>query len=155
MGHFGIEWNINALNQEELAELAAWVRVHKQLPLLHSGRTVRGDVPGGEISVPGVVAAGGSEAVFALAVLVRPATWPPGLVRLPGLDPDRQYVLRQLGPGLAFDAQAPWWQRGTPSAQSGRVLAVAGIQLPPLQPEHAVLAHLTAVAPDSPLHAPK
>ena len=149
-GHFGIEWNINALDNAELDELGDWVRVHKQLrPLLHSGLTVRSDHPGEELSVAGVVASDGAEAVFALSVLMRPTTWPPGLVRLPGLDPDARYRVRQLGPGPLPGNNAPSWQHPGGVELTGRLLAEVGISLPPLHPEQAVLVHLAVAHPTS------
>ena len=149
-GHFGIEWNINDLPETELAELAAWVRVHKQLrPLLHSGRTVRGDHPGGDLSIAGVVSPDRTEAVYALSLLSRPVTWPPGAVRLPGLDNGIRYRLRQIGPGPLPPNAGPPWQEGNGTVLSGRILAEAGIQVPLLNPEQAVLLHLTAAGSGS------
>lgn len=151
-GHFGIEWNIAAITDEQRAKLAEWVRLYKRFrPLLHSGTLVRVDHPVDELWVQGVVAADASEALFSFAMLGRPSAWPPGLVRIPGLDPDRRYTVRAVGPGAAAmpDPGAPSWQTddaGDPAnTLTGRTLAAVGIQSPPLQPEHAALVHLTAL----------
>ncbi|GAA4982081.1 alpha-galactosidase [Kineococcus glutinatus] len=148
-GHFGIEWDISRAGADERAELAGWVALHKRFrPLLHSGRTVRLDSPLPEVQGHGVVAPDGSEALFALAVLDRPVTWPPGLLRLPGLDPGRRYRLAPVAPAAepaaAARGAAPAWSRGE-EVLTGRVLAAVGVQVPPLRPDSAVLLHLRAV----------
>lgn len=145
-GHFGIEWNIATITDAERAELAEWVELYKRFrPLLHTGTTVRVDHPIDELWAHGVVAADASEALFCFALLGRPSTWPPGLVRIPGLDPDRRYRVSAVGP-----RPAPKPAKYTPSWQAtnvgivltGRMLAAVGIEAPPLQPEHAALVHL-------------
>ncbi len=146
-GSFGIEWDITRASVEERAELAEWVALAKRFrPLLHSGRTVRVDHPVDAVWAHGVVAQDRSEALFAFVMMDRPSCWPPGLVRIPGLDPDRRYRLAPVGPSgpLATNNDAPSWQRGEVTL-SGRALAAVGIQAPPLQPDHAALVHLRAL----------
>ena len=146
-GHLGIEWDLTRASAAERAELAEWVALHKRFrPLLHSGRTVRVDAPLPGVEAHGVVAADGGEALFCLVVLDRPLTWPPGLVRLPGLDPERTYRVAPAGPGArpAADADAPAWQRRDGLA-TGRTLAAVGLQVPPLPPDSAALVHLRAL----------
>jgi alpha-galactosidase len=79
-------------------------------------------------------------------VMDRPATWPPGRVRLPGLDPDARYRLTPVGPDagaepLEGSAGRPAWQYGG-QVHSGRALATIGVPAPALQPDHAALLHL-------------
>ncbi|GAB7193004.1 alpha-galactosidase [Kineococcus sp. NUM-3379] len=146
-GHFGVEWDISRASDAERAELAQWVALHKRFrPLLHSGRTVRLDSPVAAVQGHGVVAHDGGEALFCLLVLDRPDTWPPGPVRLPGLEPGRRYRLRAVGPAAALGTNndAPAWQRGELVA-TGRTLAVVGVQVPPMQPGGAALLHVEAV----------
>jgi len=148
-GHFGIEWDISRASDAERAELAAWVALAKRFrPLLHSGRTVRVDSPLPALWTHGVVAQDGGEALFCFALLDLPDTWPPGLVRLPGLDADRLYEVTAVE---AVPSQAPGgpettpsWQRG-PVRLSGRTLAAVGLQAPPLRADHAALVHLRAL----------
>lgn len=146
-GHFGIEWDINGLDDGELAAVAGWVALHKRFrSLLHSGTTVRGDAALREVAVTGVVAADAAEALFSLSLLARPSTWPPGLVKLPGLDPDARYAITQVGGAQASGQPftAPAWQGGD-LVVGGRVLGSMGLQVPLLQPEQAVLVHLRAL----------
>lgn len=145
-GHFGLEWDIAALAEEELAEVASWVALHKRhRELLHTGTTVRVDeVPEG-FQAHGVVAEDGSEAIFAIALLERPPTWPPGPLRLPGLDPDTAYRVSPLVPVPSMPRHGdPEWVAGE-HVLTGRALAVSGIGVPALSPDDAVLVRLTAV----------
>ncbi|MFG1946392.1 alpha-galactosidase [Nonomuraea sp. NPDC048826] len=143
-GHFGLEWDLTGLTEAELEDVAGWIALHKRhRALLHGGTTVRlDDVPEG-FQAHGVVAADRSEAIFAVALLERPVTWPPGLLRLPGLDPDASYLVRPLTPVRSRHRDGePAWVTGD-HVLTGRTLAVSGIGIPALSPDDAVLAHLT------------
>ncbi|WP_017621946.1 alpha-galactosidase [Nocardiopsis chromatogenes] len=149
IGHAGIEWDITACTDEELAVLDAWIRLYKELrPLLHTGVTVRGDAPDPAEQLDGVVAEDGSEAVFRYARLASSARAAPGRVRLPGLREDRTYRLvwrREAGaPSTLETAPPPWFTAGGLTA-SGAVLARSGLQMPVLNPSQALLLHLTEV----------
>ncbi|WP_049560985.1 alpha-galactosidase, partial [Nonomuraea sp. SBT364] len=143
-GHYGIEWDLASLTDDELGELAGWIALHKEhRDLLHTGVMVRlDDVPEG-VEAHGVVAPDGRAAVYEIALLERPATWPPGLVRLPGLDPDTLYRVRPLTP-VASHGVAPAWVSGG-TVLPGAALAASGIAVPPLFPDQSALLHLTAV----------
>ncbi|MFI9010107.1 alpha-galactosidase [Actinosynnema sp. NPDC053489] len=153
-GHFGIEWDLTAASEEDLARLRAWVALYKELrPLLHTGVSVHGDHPDPAVEVHGVVAEDGSDAVFAIVALATSASYPPGPVRLPGLSPDTRYHVRPLPPGDVPDGNAdnwgvrlPWWRDGV--TLPGRALSTAGVQAPVLHPERLVLVRATAVGRD-------
>ncbi|RZT86587.1 alpha-galactosidase [Pseudonocardia sediminis] len=144
---FGIEWDLTVVSDDERAELAAWVALHKELrPLLHSGTVVRADSPDPASALHGVVAADGSEAVFALVQLDAPLTSVPGRIRLPGLDPDRRYRVTAANAGglpALRHRPPPWVAEGV--TLSGAALGHAGVRAPSLQPEHLVLLRATAV----------
>ncbi|MGK5496486.1 alpha-galactosidase [Streptomyces sp. URMC 125] len=151
-GHFGIEWDLTAASPEELARLGEWVALHKELRgLLHTGTSVRADHPDPAYHLHGVVAEDGSEAVYALVATASSELYPPGPVRLPGLDPDAVYHVRPQPPGDLPDGNAhhwgallPWWtQEGV--RLPGRVLDGAGLQAPVLYPERLVLLRATRV----------
>ena len=78
------------------------------------------DLPDPAFALHGVVAADRSEALFCFVALATSASERPGAVRLPGLDPERPYSVN----GLTL---------------TGRALATAGLQMPLLAPEQAVL----------------
>ncbi|MBP2338909.1 alpha-galactosidase [Saccharothrix coeruleofusca] len=149
-GHFGIEWDLTAAAPEERERLKRWVALYKELRgLLHTGVAVHGDHPDPSIHVHGVVAADGSDAVFAIVATGTSESYPPGAVRLPGLDDDRTYHVRPLPPGDVPDGNAhhwgvplPWWTPEGVTA-TGRVLAVAGVQAPVLHPDRLVLLRAT------------
>ena len=70
-GHFGIEWDVTGLDDDErekLTGLVATYRLHRAL--LHSGDVVHADHPDPAAAVHGVVAADGSEACS------RTSSWP-------------------------------------------------------------------------------
>ena len=146
-GHAGLECDIGAAGPEEVRQLTAWVALHKELrPLLHSGDVVRADAPDDGSHLHGVVAADGSEAVFAHVRLTTSPDAAPGRVRLPGLDPDRRYRVRRrdtpptaLGPQVA----APGWLQEEPVV-AGAVLGRAGLPMPVLAPATAIVLHLRA-----------
>jgi alpha-galactosidase len=102
--------------------------------------------------VHGVVAQHGGEALYALVVLQTTLTQPPGLVRLPGLDPARTYRVRLQPPGHELTptrVPPPWAAEAAPDGPGvllpGRVLAQHGIQAPQLHPGTLVLLRLEAV----------
>ena len=85
---------------------------------------MRADLPDPAFALHGVVASDRSEALFCFAALATSASERPGAVRFPGLDPDRTY--RVDGHTL-----------------TGRALAKAGLQMPLLGPEQAVLIEVS------------
>ena len=151
-GHFGIEWDITSADPGERARLAEWVALYKQVRgLLHTGTAVHADHPDPAYRVHGVVAADGSEALYAIVALATSQLYPPGPVSLPGLDPDSVYRVRPQPPGDVTDGNAfhwgvplPWW---TPEGVSltGRALDAGVLQAPVLYPQRLVLVRATRV----------
>lgn len=133
-GHMGVEWDIRALGDAELAELAAWIALHKRhRALLHGGRSVRLELDGMEATGHGVVSEDRRQALFLVARLVtRPV---PIVVRLPGLDPEGSYVLRVPEP--VPDGALPWGRESPPL--SGRMLGFAGVRVALGRPDTAVV----------------
>ncbi len=148
-GHAGIEWDISALDAEELERLAGWVALHKRLrPLLHSGHTVRTEAID-NAWLHGVVSDEGDHAVFAYVRLATGAQARPGLVRLPGLDRDRMYTVRALDPTGRDEVrlsghphrQSPWCTQGV--TLPGKALMRHGLSMPVLNPAAGVLIEVT------------
>ncbi|ARQ70061.1 alpha-galactosidase [Streptomyces marincola] len=147
-GHFGMEWDLTKATAEERAALAEWIARYKDLRgLLHSGAVVRGDHPDPALWVHGVVARDRSRAVYALVQVETSVTAPPGLVRLPGLDPDAHYRIAPLAPGDGIEGSAAtalaWWAGGT--TLPGRVLESVGVRAPVQYPERLVLVEAVRV----------
>jgi alpha-galactosidase len=146
-GHLGVEWNVLRLDDDERAELAAAIALHKRFrTLLHSGDVVRFDTQQPYLA-HGVYATDRSEALVSFVQLTTaPSLTPPPLL-LPGLDDERQYRVEHVAlPGERWgvaSTQPAWLADGI--ELSGRQLAVHGVRPPVLHPESAVLFHLTDV----------
>ncbi len=145
LGHLGIEWNLLNCTEDERKQLADFVALHKSLrPLLHGGDVVRLDTDPASL-VQGVVAADKSEAVFVYARVNTGRFSSPEPFVLRELDPDKQYLVDLLAmPGRSpeFGRVRPAWIESA-SPISGRVLMSAGLQPPIVDPETALVVHLT------------
>jgi alpha-galactosidase len=145
-GHFGIEWDITEATADEQAGLADAIAFYKRVRgLLHSGEVVRADHHDPAAFLHGVVAPERDAALFAYVQLTTSVAETPGPARLPGLDPDGRYrvepVLLAGGPALGQAAPPAWLDAGSVTL-SGRALDTAGLQMPVLQPEQALILHL-------------
>jgi alpha-galactosidase len=107
---------------------------------------VHGDLPDPSALLSGVVAQDGSAALFSYAQLTTSPLAVPGAVRLPGLEPDRPYLVRPLqlaGAVTGTAGQVPaWWQAGE-VVLTGRALGQAGLRLPVLDPQTSLLLEVT------------
>lgn len=152
-GHLGIEWDIRQASLQERSVLRRIIELYKtHRALLHSGTRVNADVAEPELRLHGVVSTDLSEALYAAVVHGSTAADFPGRVALPGLDDDRVYRVKALMPTVEDlpttvegDADSPFVQLAPPrwlatgATATGRFLANAGISLPILRPEHALL----------------
>ncbi|QIZ97675.1 alpha-galactosidase [Leifsonia sp. PS1209] len=151
--HAGIEWDLQEADDEELAVIAQWGAVYRELRgLIHSGRIVNADVADDATVFTGIVADDGSRAVYTWARLATSAPGQSGRVRFPGLDPDARYSVRirdEFGPASRHQSADPSWitaaldQAGT--MLPGSVLAVAGVPLPTLNPQQAMFFDLVRI----------
>jgi alpha-galactosidase len=150
--HAGIEWDIGTATNNDLARLAGWIELYKELrPLLHRGDVVRADDEPDGLLVHGVTAADGSEALYSVVRITTATETSPGPFRLPGLDEARNYRVRVRG-GFGEPSRGrppPWWDAAVTDgfAVFGAVLGRVGIQLPVLMPGKGFLLHLTADNP--------
>lgn len=147
-GHFGIEWDLTEADGDDLAELAAWIRLYKQQrELIHSGRVVRLDTGDDTAWMHGVVAADGSAALMSYAQLDLPISNQPSALRVPGLDPGRRYRVTDVTPGVR-----PADRRGRPVTMPiapvevfGAALAEVGLAIPAQRPLTAIALLIEAV----------
>lgn len=169
-GHLGVEWDLRAADDADLAELGAWIAFHKRLrPLLLGGDLVRIDWPDDWLVAGGVVAMDRSVALYSVAALETQDTGTVGRLPLPGLDPARRYRVRPALVGRPPAAlPPPWWRLDVDPAAllddlahkrapravasdevgvvlTGAALATAGLMLPPMQPDQVVLYLAEAV----------
>jgi alpha-galactosidase len=148
-GSFGIEWDITAADDDELARLAGWIERYKRFrALLHSGRVVRLDVADPAVLAHGVIAADGGEALLAHVQLDESASNRGVELRVPGLRPDVSYDLTWEGPvDLKRVSHTVGIDPGGPTGGepvTGTALAEVGIWLPRCRPETIRLMHVTA-----------
>ncbi len=147
-GHFGIEWNLLTLADDDLAAVAAWVELYKHhRDLLHHGDFVRVDHDDPHAFVHGVIAGDRSRALFAYVQLTSAQALLPRPVRVPELDPDRTYRVSLVD--LPGGADGRRLTRDPMPIEagfelSGRQLAAHGVRLPVVNPESAELLWIEA-----------
>ncbi len=148
-GHLGVEWDVSRASAAEREGLAEGIATYKALRgLLHTGDVVHADHPDPAAALHGVVAADGSAAVFAFVQLTTSVGEVPDPARLPGLSPDRSYRVEPLAAGgspSTSQRSGPPWLRAGGVVLPGRVLAEAGLAMPALHPEQALLLRLHQV----------
>lgn len=145
LGHLGIEWDLRTATPEERAEVAAWVALHKEVrPVIAAGRLVHGDHPDPAVVLTGVIAPDATEAWYVVAAVDTTVTQPVGTVLLPGLDPDRTYLVTDRTPaGRGHRAElGETWLDGAGVRMSGRALGAVGVRLPGMTPESARVLHV-------------
>lgn len=145
LGHFGIEWDLTTLDDAGRAEVAEWVALAKRLrPLIASGRVVHVDGVEPGIDVRGVVATDASSAVFTIVQTATSAAYPPGRIRMPGLEPARTYRLRVLTRDREDAGQSSLEWAETTTVLTGLQLAEVGVRPPVQRPQQAMVVELTA-----------
>ena len=104
---------------------------------------MRADPSDPGLELHGVVAADGSEAMFAAVCVEAPRDGTNGGLLLPGLDPDAEYRIEPLDLGAPvsyFHGTPPWLEVGGVTL-TGRVLNTLGIAWPALQAQQALVLH--------------
>ena len=149
--HAGIEADLTKATPEELDVLRRWAAMYREFrALLHAGRVVNADFDDPALLLHGVVEQDRSRGLFAWVRLATSPSAQVGRVRFPGLDPDRRYRVRvreELGAARRHQAQDPEWvaRAGAgPVELPGSVLVTAGIPLPTLDPQQAMLIEVDA-----------
>jgi alpha-galactosidase len=144
-GHLGVEWNVGALDERDLAALREVIALHKRFrPLVHSGDVVRFDTEAPFVA-HGVYAGDRSEGLVSFAQLATSPSLTSPSLRLPGLAAARRYRVEHIrlpGERWGLAAHQPAWL-ATGVELTGRQLALSGIRPPSLHPESAVLFHIT------------
>lgn len=142
-GHSGLEWDVTACDPDEIAQLRRWARLYKTMRgLIATGTTVRADHPHDGTWLHGVVAPDRSEALFAYVRIDTTADSRPARLVFPGLDPERTYVITRLDETRASVFTPQWLFSET--AAGGAMLGTTGLPAPFLDPQQAVLLHLSS-----------
>ena len=141
-GHLGIEWDLAAATDAEIAELREWIAYYQtERDLLLCGDVVRMDGYDPGVLVHGVVAPDRSRALIAMVTLASPHPDPVGRLRFRGLDRDRLYRLRPvlIGPAPAGRRPAWWGDDLSGTVLSGAAIEHAGVTCPRVHPDQVVL----------------
>ena len=169
-GHLGVEWDLTAASEAELAGLAAWIAFYQEhRALLLDGDVVRIDFPDDTLVAGGVVSHDRRRAIYSFASTARSEVSLLGLVPLPGLDPDLRYA---VSPALLDQAPGgvvppAWWHVRTSGTEdhatehlgplrlvtedrgavvlSGAALGRVGLSAAPTHPEQAAIYLVEAV----------
>lgn len=150
-GHLGIEWDLAAASEEELAELREWIALYTaRRELLFTGDLVRADRSEESLWLHGVVSPDRTQALFSLAAVGRSGESQHDRLRFPGLDPATRYRIRPLRIGAEPSGLVPppWMRRALEQdglLVPGAVLTEAGVAAPLIDPEQALLFDITAV----------
>ncbi|MGN8552130.1 UNVERIFIED_CONTAM: alpha-galactosidase [Microbacterium sp. SLM126] len=123
-------------------ELRRWIDFHKRWRgLIATGSMVRAD-PTESARIDGIV--GADDALYLYQVRFRPAGWPTGRLRFPGLDDLRRYRVRLAGVTAGISpATAPPWTAGD-VVLPGRVLRAIGIEAPGVDVDVPLIFEVTA-----------
>lgn len=141
-GHFGIEANLLALTDDERAELAEGVALHKDLrDLIHTGDLHRLDRPANENAF-GIVAKDGAQAVFAYTLVREQDAYFAGRLRLAGLDAQARYKVKLVWPKALTTRSSLVDVLREGVTLDGRTLMAVGLQLPRMHPQAAFILRL-------------
>lgn len=146
-GHMGLELDVVKLTAAEREEVRELVDLYKQhRTLLHTGDFYRLDIGDPALQGYGVVSEDKQQALFAATTLALQQQMLLPRVRLAGLDPDRDYRVTFWIPQEALGPRTAPSELETAGGGifSARVLMQAGLQLPVLNPESAMLIEVSA-----------
>ena len=143
----GIEADITAVDEGDMAELAGWIQLYKRhRALVHSGRVIRIDTPDDTAWMHGVVAADQATALLSYVQLDEPGNDQPAALRVPGLDPRRRYQVSDVTPGPRRPRRSGLWEARIPAVQvSGAALAEIGLAISPQRTLTAVVVLVEAL----------
>jgi len=144
-GHMGLEMNVSKFNEAEKQEVASAVALYKKYrQLLHSGNGYRLDSDDKALQGYGVVSVDKGEALFSATTLSLPEQMLLPPLRLAGLNPDQNYRLTFWIPKGALGPHGSQSNLVVNNGGifSGELLQRAGIQLPVMNPDSAILLML-------------
>jgi alpha-galactosidase len=150
--HAGIERDVTRCDERELELLARWAALYKRVRgMLHTGSLVNADLDDPAAGLRGVVAADGDSALFAWRRVATSPAGQTGRVRFPGLRPEAAYrvrVIEELGAASRHQGADPEWVAAASTdwiELPGSLLTVAGVPLPTLNPQQAMLFELRRI----------
>lgn len=150
-GHMGAELDPLTLSEQQFEQLRHYISLHKEWrALLHSGRSVRLETADAErLQAQAVI--GDEAAIVIVAQLATPSWAMNEALRIPYLHPSKRYRVTVLDrPEAARDGshtmryQVPWMAQESIEA-TGAWLSEAGLRLPQMDPESALLIKLEVI----------
>ncbi len=154
LGHFGIEWDISELDDDDLTILSRWIADYtRHRDLIQTGTVVGdGDFDDDGPSLRGVVAPDRAEALYTV-VTPQDSADTMARLRLPGLDPAKRYRITARGPAsIAPPWHTPEWLRepdslstGEGPVLSGSFLTARGLDVPTFHPDRALLVRAVSL----------
>ncbi|WP_075181745.1 alpha-galactosidase [Pantoea sp. 1.19] len=150
-GHMGLELDPVTAGAEEQAGYRHYSALYRQWrDLIHGGTQWRVDMPDRTTVAQGVVSDDQQQALFLVSQIAMPDYTLMAPLRVPGLDPLGRYRITLIdhpniqltGHGGHTMRKLPAWME-QPQVISGEWLQAAGLSLPILDPESAILIALT------------
>ena len=148
-GHLGIELDPLKASEEDKAGFSRYIDIYKKYrQLIHEGQLYRLDSDDAAAqSITSIVSADRRQALVAVAQLAMPTWAMSGALRLQGLDPEVTYRVSVIDSAENFrhgivSTQPAWVYEGV--ELSGDWLQYAGLAMPVMDPESAVLLLLEA-----------
>ena len=152
-GHMGLELDPVTADEQERAGYRKYAALHKQWrDVIHHGVQWRIDMPDATTLAHGVVSEDRHRAIFLVSQLAMPDYTLMAPLRVAGLEAGARYQVTLLdhpdiqitGEGGHTMRKLPEWMT-TPQTVSGEWLQQAGLALPVLDPESAILIGLQRV----------
>lgn len=146
-GHMGVELDPAGASEEEKQAFAEYITLHKSLrSTLHTGDYFRCDTAHQDTQAWGVVSKDKSDAVFMFTQLALTEYALSAPLEVPGLDEHKLYTVSVLQNSSSdmYMKQLPAWMTEECTV-SGATLKQAGLMMPVLQPESALLIKFEAV----------
>ncbi len=140
-GHMGMELDLTELTEAEETILASAIALHKKhRALIHSGKLVRMENQP-HANAFGIVAKDKSEALFSYTQIASRMDISPEVFHFDGLSSGEKYQMKQVWPtGGDKAGRGPHLDS---AVFSGEALMAAGMQLPAMRPETALIFYLT------------
>ncbi|MBZ9582952.1 alpha-galactosidase [Klebsiella quasivariicola] len=148
-GHLGIELDPLKASDEDKAGFSRYIELYKQhRSLIHTGTLYRLDTDDPQAQMlTSIVSTDRRQALVTIAQIAMPTWAMSGTLRLRGLDPQFNYVVRVIDAAENFrsgivSTQPAWIEEGV--TLPGEWLQHAGLAMPVLDPESAVMLLLEA-----------
>jgi alpha-galactosidase len=148
-GHFGAEFDLRQISNDQKLELKFWVDFFKQKrELLHQGNLIRLETNDSGRTVQGVVSHNQNEAIYVIYQTDVPNPKIPAQVYFKGLNPDQEYCVKLIGfkstdPSFKFIPNLEQWMVQGLTMQ-GDQLENIGLWLQLSLPETSLVITLTA-----------